>query len=253
MPKLKIGIFIIGSLLWESDPKRQRWRTERLNMTAQQQVRARTRYGRISSSRKCTYTMVFSTSTAPSTAIVVPCCRAVSSIDDLRKEARALAVAEGLGDKEKWLDFGAVGILLNPQSLKATEFLPLWRSYFSDHINADCEATRKAGRGENPSLSTDGQLNTEWPICNDLGTPNDCDILLATANAPDLNNDGTYPNAHQIAERCLDKRYTTYFSNNVRNGIFTADDPDIWAHIKKGEPSWIARDEFEEIDAALAV
>jgi len=250
MPVLKAGILIIGSLLWD-DAGREDWRRRRLCLESRQQVQVHTRYGRLSQSRNHTYTMVFSKSAAPSTAVVAPCRKSIRAAEDLFEEAGHLATAEGLADKAKWLSFGAVGILITRSSPSAADLLPSWSEYFRDHLNGKCEATRKGAPGESPSLGEDGLLNVVWPINKRLGAPNDCDVLLATANAPDLNADRTYPSPRQIAQRFLDSQYITYFSQNVRHGIFTADDSAIWQYIKAARPSWIEPAEAEEIESAI--
>ena len=54
------GVLIIGSLLWDVDKIRERWRDNFLDMKRKLPVAAPIRYGRVSSERKCTFTMVFS-------------------------------------------------------------------------------------------------------------------------------------------------------------------------------------------------
>ncbi len=195
--------------------------------------------------------MVFSTSAAQSTAVVVPCQNALSSFDDLRQESQQLAVAEGLGEGKTWKDFGAVGILSNPCSPEAQTLLEPWSKYFREHFNIDCKVTRVKGAGEEPSLQSDGVLNVAWPKCIRTQESSAYDILLATANAPNLNGDDSYPTAEQIADRFTQQQYITYFSENVKADIFTADDPEIWSNVTTWNPDWISVEERVCIDAAI--
>jgi hypothetical protein len=248
MAELKIGILIIGSLLWETERyDRPRWRAERLNMAARQLVETKTRYGRLSSTK--TYTMTFSESAGVSTAYVVPCREIVRKADDLFEEADRLARAEGLGSKERWSDFGAVGALSKPETNPPV--LDGWPEYFQHRVNDGCEATTAHGVGEAPSLNTNGFLNVAWPRCCDQGSPNDCDILLATANAPTLNDDGNYPMPAKIARKWIDAGQADYFRNNVMWGMRTAEDVEIWRHIRAADPAWAIGDEYNRLATIL--
>ena len=95
----QVGILIVGSLLWDTKEHRQRWRSARLDVAAGARVRAPIRYGRRSSSRGNTFTMVFSNELDAATeklgfGIAVPCKARVCSAQDLIEEAEA-AVAGG--------------------------------------------------------------------------------------------------------------------------------------------------------------
>jgi hypothetical protein len=196
--------------------------------------------------------MVFSTSAARSTAVVAPCVKPVNQFADLQAEAQRLAVAEGLADGDgPWKTFGAVGILLNSASLDARTMLEPWTKYFSEHFNTGCKATTTKANGEEPSLRRDGVLNVAWPESIATGKSHECDILLATANAPNLNVDGSYPTAQQIADRFIQQQYIKYFFENIRNGIYSADDPEIWARVQEANPEWMTRTMRASIDDAL--
>ena len=54
-----LGVLIIGSLFWDNST-RDEWRRDRLDLERRQYVRAPIRYGRQSTGRGCSYTMVFS-------------------------------------------------------------------------------------------------------------------------------------------------------------------------------------------------
>jgi hypothetical protein len=55
---LSIGVLTIGSLYW--DERRKAWRDSRLNLGDSWNVPMRIRYGRLSTGRDNSYTMVFS-------------------------------------------------------------------------------------------------------------------------------------------------------------------------------------------------
>ena len=95
---MRLGVLIIGSLYWDNSTIREEWRCERLEMDAAKHVEVPIRYGRLSSSRGCTYTMVFSMNLVRQNqfgrAIVVPYKRPVNSIKNLIEEAKRLWAAE---------------------------------------------------------------------------------------------------------------------------------------------------------------
>ena len=111
--EVKIGVLIIGSLFWDPSDPRKKWRCERLDpLVAKRHVRAPIRYGRKSSTRGNSYTMVFSAGLCEKKfgqAIVVPCRRPVRDTDDLVEEAvylwaarethvRAIIASRPIGD-----------------------------------------------------------------------------------------------------------------------------------------------------------
>src|SRR5205823_8142389 len=59
-PELRVGILVIGSLLWDIDSERVDWRHKRLDVNRSRKVLAPIRYGRLSQSRSDTFTMVIS-------------------------------------------------------------------------------------------------------------------------------------------------------------------------------------------------
>jgi hypothetical protein len=71
------GVLIIGSLIWDRENEnRIRWRNDFLDQAGQIKVPAPIRYGRVSSGRCCTFSMVFSDECnrpeLKGTAILVP-------------------------------------------------------------------------------------------------------------------------------------------------------------------------------------
>ncbi len=125
---LSIGILVIGSLAWDTEGGRPRWRTERLKDGGSVfcNVKVPIRYGRLSHTKLAkpglgTYTMVFADSVGcpPGDAKVFPCTFAVSNFEDLWLEARWLWAAEvKKANKEPSAsvasDWGCVALLRNP-------------------------------------------------------------------------------------------------------------------------------------------
>ena len=114
---MKLGVLIIGSLYWDDKPHRNKWRRERLCVDSQQHVKAPIRYGRLSHSRGCSYTMVFSASLSEEQfgqAIVVP-----FKSKDLISEAECLWTAERPPNKKPngriSADWGRVALVENPE------------------------------------------------------------------------------------------------------------------------------------------
>src|SRR5687768_3087047 len=121
---MRCGILIVGSLLWDQQVHRVQWREARLDMAGAVKTALAIRYGRRSSSRKDTYTMVLSPGDAAGQAIIVPTKAGMESASDLRAEAEALWQAEDKGAKGGILSrsWGAVGTQFLSQ--EAANILP---------------------------------------------------------------------------------------------------------------------------------
>ena len=78
-------------------------------------------------------------------------------------------------------------------------------------------------------VSSGGLLQIEWPRLLKGGAAADADLLLVTANDPEITAiSPTYPTPEAIAEawnRAGD--YEQYFWKNTDNGICTFEDPEI--------------------------
>jgi hypothetical protein len=99
---MRCGILIIGSLLWDDGRKgiRAAWRAGWLDVPAQVPVQAPVHYGRKSTSRSNTYTMVFGPGGQTGKAVLVPCAAEIETIDGLITEASALWQAEDANAKQ---------------------------------------------------------------------------------------------------------------------------------------------------------
>jgi hypothetical protein len=229
--ELAIGIYIVGSLYWEPDKCRSDWRESRFDVDHQFRVTAPIRYGRLSTNRGDTYTMVFSQSAGPGQAIAVRCKRSVSSAADLVTEAQHLWAAEMKASNPTGAicaTWGSVGLLVNEQSKVPTDLLASWaqrvrREPNYGHVSHAFD--------EGPVIDRSGRLLVRWPDLVDGSGPAPLDLLLATATDPTLANHGTqYASPETVAaawKRAPDR--VCYFRNNLRNGIRTFQDDAIEA------------------------
>ncbi len=224
MTDFKVAILIIGSLFW--NPDREAWRQKRLQDGPGIPVSAPIRYGRKSLSG--TYTMVFSNESRLGWALAVPCNSEVSTADQLVEEARELWAAERLRPKSNCMstDWGAVALLLNPKlDLNQTGLDEIRAGWLcrvkEEHKNYKCF---KHGDNEKRAVDQKGMLTIDWPR-TESGDLLAVDLLLATANQPCLNINGSYATPQEIAaawNRAPNR--PEYFCENRRVGITTADD-----------------------------
>ena len=230
---LSVGIWIVGSLLWDEHPTRKQWRQDRLDLARAIPIATPIRYGRCSSSRRNSYTMVFSEALSRDggkmgQAIVVPCQRAIRTIDDLIEEAECLWGAEmksASSNRRISADWGCVALAVNPKAAVPEHLLQGWSNRvaregkYGDLIHAEDEAA---------VVSSVGRLMLPWPLQKD-GSPLKLDAILATATNPTL-IDGRYPMAQEVADgwvRCADRTRVQYFWENRAHGIVTFQDDEI--------------------------
>lgn len=230
---MKCGILIIGSLYWDNENGREDWRKRRLDMNAGIPVRAPIYYGRKSASRGNTYTMTFRRNDPSGMAALVPCQREIETIDDLKDEAEALWKAEAPNSQPGAIGsgWGCIGALLG--SDEANEALvAAWNTHF------------RTTRAESLSVvSPDGNLDIPWPeIANEA--PVDLDVILATATKPVT----VPPGASSVADAWLGQNdsFERYFLENVRHGIRTSDDVEIWRRIEEWTPDWLKSDDYAQ-------
>ena len=232
------GVLIAGSLIWDDYPLRKEWRSKRLKMEARESVRAPIRYGRCSSSRSDTYTMVFSTSCvdeglATGTGIVVPFKSQLRDFGDVVCEATELWRVERKANSEargvvsaRW---GAVGLLINPHpNSNLTEELSTgWSQLAQVSPHYRSVSTNKV-EGEAAAVDgTTGQAGFSWNCLAPDGGVADLDILLFTATAPTLKN-GQYPTVEMISRAWRSAPLEAkYFRRNREWGITTHADGEI--------------------------
>jgi hypothetical protein len=201
-------------------------------------VRAPIRYGRRSTKRDNTFTMVFSRLVERSnygmgTAAVVKCRRPVTSVEHLNAEARRLWIAESPDGTpirpydESW---GAIGVLFNPHSRRASKLRESWVESHAGSLK------KKYGHltSERPLLDSARMLSFRWPLRPDGEPVRQCDVLLAAVTAPHLAGE-RYPSAAEIADAWIDgpAGREEYFFRNLEHGITTFQDGRIWARMKR--------------------
>ena len=233
--KLRVGVLILGSLLWDN-ANRERWR-RRLDMAAARPVWLPIRYGRLSGiQRSHTHTMVLSklwyAHRELGVGFTVPCTRPIQTADDLITEARELANAEGLAE---WT-WGAVGVLANPASKVPSEILAGWKDFAAETLR-NCDLFSQYAKSERSTLSPSGLLRLRWPTRVDNLKAINIDLLLATPTAPTL-IDGRYPRPLEIGETYARQDRPDYFVKNVRHRIRTAHDKNIWKSSLRLRPEW---------------
>lgn len=239
---LKAGILVIGSLLWDAERGRPEWREDRLDMASVRTVTAPIRYGRLSGKgRGFTYTMVFSRSAGTGHAVVVRCTRDVSTPADLVAEAEALWKAEQPGAAPgRIADYwGCVALLCNPDRTIPGEVLKAWAERVAEE---PCYGNVSYAQTEGRLINQNGLLLIDWPRLVEGGEPVPLDLLLATANDPEISaTRPKYPNVNQIAGawNAAGSRYAEYFWKNTDNGIRTFEDDQIRVLLHPREPGGV--------------
>lgn len=225
---MRVGVLVVGSLLWDERVERERWRESRLELDGRIQFPAPLRYGRTSSSRGNTFTMTIDRGMSTGRGVLIPCRQDVSTLKDLAQEAELLWAAESFQERPNVIGagWGCVGAIFREEGERlAAE----WSVYF------------KANGGKAiPPLTDDGALQMEWSKRWTDGAE-DVDIILATATRPDSANP-LIPDPLAVADRWADqsKGYEQYFFENVRNGIRTEDDFQIWQRLEARNPRWLS-------------
>ncbi len=210
------------------------------------------RYGRLSPSRSNTYTMVFSTRCYRrkplGTGWVIPCQRDVACFDDLLDEVCELAGAEGLNS---WT-WGAVALLKEFSHRLPPGFLGQWRRYFASKTRS-CRVIDTHLSSEWPALGKSGALRIRWPQPVE-GPRVELDLLLATPTEPTIIRRNRvshrYPSAQEVGAVFAKRNYPDYFINNIRNGITTPDDPQIWTAMIRIRPNW--KQQYSDVAQLLA-
>lgn len=235
---LSLGILIIGSLLWRQTEHRTNWRRNRLDCRVRHPVSVPIRYGRIS--RGNTYTMVFSCGLENEhlgCAVIVPCIRKVTSIENLIEEAEHLWVAEQVephrGAGKISGTWGCVGLLANPDSKIPLALSQGWGERENHEQNRNYGQLDHAP-DESPAVNDEGILQIAWPPLLDSGGGVPCDLLLATATKPTL-IDGRYATAEEVAHAWIEagEDSVEYFRSNREHGIITFQDEEIARYLKE--------------------
>lgn len=232
---LRGGAIIIGSLLWDNN-ERQEWRTDNLCQENRFQVYIPIRYGRCSSNRKNTYTMVFSNEcyskdVGLGKGWILPLKVKINSFDDLKIQAKEMGKAEGFDDgfSNTW---GATALILNPNKDIDESIRDEWEKLMGSKLNNHPLLSTKLKTEKSP-IDCNGFLSINWPDeVNSKNIINELDLLIATATKPSL-TDGQYPTVDQIADAMNKANYYEYFLENIKNEITTFQDEEILRRIHK--------------------
>ena len=221
--KFKGGVLIIGSLIWEESALRKKWRNENLDLDKQIKVKLPIRYGRISQTRNCTFTMVFSSDckTKLGQGIFLPF-KKDYSIEQIIKQGKLMIEAEHNRvvdfDRFNW-GWGCLGIITNPKI--EFEIEKFWKAKYGNGFNPDDYKIKD----EESIVLQSGKFNFDWPT-----ELNEYAFAIGTATKPNID---TYPSPDKIAERMVVNEYDEYFRKNLELGINTFQDKDIELKIKE--------------------
>ena len=230
----KGGVLIVGSLLWDNKEIRKNWRQENLIEVEKTLLNLPIRYGRISKTRNCTYSMVFSSDSKSTEKIgkgyFIPF-KSALSLNQIIEQGYKMIDAEH-NEKKKLNRFhwywGALGIVLNPDLENKNEvkekFEALkkrWNSKFKNGFNS----AEYAVGNEGSILPKAGYLDIDWQ--EELG---DFDFVIGTATKPKIES---YPTAKEIAMKMLVNKDDSYFKNNIKCSIKTFQDEDIILELGK--------------------
>lgn len=223
---MRCGVLIVGSLLWDSNPRRETWRKDRLDVDTAISVCAPFYYGRRSRTRNNTFTMTLSSGEPTSWGVLVSCKKEIDSIDDLSDEAVALWAAEDTKAHAGCIskNWGCIGAAFR-SSNQTVRIASDWECIFRRAVREPPTV---------PALVSNGHLNIPWPTTA-AGQPAHLDIILATVTVPD----STRPPPNEVADAWINSGNEDYFLNNVCNGIRTPDDKSIWLRFQECSPPWL--------------
>lgn len=236
---LRCGVLIVGSLLWSRDERggRAAWRDSRLDLAAAMQVAVPLRYGRRSGTWGNTFTMILDPAAPNGRALLAPCKAGVCSIADYLEEVHCLWAAEDNKPPTARFhkDWGCVAALFG-QKAAAAGLSEQWKRYF------------QAAKPPLPSaVGGEGLLNIPWPRTRDGELVTSADIILATATMP--RPAGESPSPRDVANAWIEQQegHERYFLENVRHGIRTAADAEIWAAIEEAQPHWLRFEQHADV------
>jgi len=241
--KIKGGVIIIGSLIWEdhlnnkkADNIRKEWRRQNL-INQPTLTKVPIRYGRESQTREDTYTMIFSKSCEDNLGqgLILPFNQDIITFEGLERQAIALAIAEGIYKADNLRltsNWGSVGLLINPK-LNETDFASKeliqkkWADIYHSYSDTFIDDNYKTNDENSSPITQDGFLNITWQTEMDA-----FDLLVAT---PVIPKPKSLLTANDIAKRMIDKNYQTYFQSNKWHRIATAVDDEIQLQLDNAE------------------
>jgi len=236
---VRCGVLIVGSLFWNEDEIgiRAAWRDKRLDLAGVMEVDAPLRYGRRSKGWGDTFTMILDPASPDGRALLAPCKADFQSFADLLDEVWWLWSAEHnklLADRfhKSW---GCVAALFGPRAT-AAGFPEQWKRHF------------QAAKPPLPcAVDEEGLLGVPWPRTLDGEIVTSVDIILATATMARPKNER--PSPRDVARAWIDQKggHERYFVENVRHGIRTAADAEIWSEIEEAQPEWLQSEGYADV------
>lgn len=187
----KGGVIIIDSLFWEDTAIRYKWKMLTLEgVDTKRPVSVPIRYGRQSSTRNDTYTMILSnhSSTQPGQAYILGLKDDIKNANALEKQAFALGAVEGFwtpGSPSINKTWGTVGLLINPNidtkdKANANVVRNWWIRLYQEYSNAFDHLQYRIEDDELPVIDKNGFLQIHW-----TEEMHDFDFLTVTAVVPE--------------------------------------------------------------------
>lgn len=227
--KFNGGVLIIGSLMWEESKIREEWRRNNLDVNKSKLINLPIRYGRISQSRNCTHSMIFSSECKVPDKIgkgyFIPF-KEEMTIGQILEQGKFMIDAEHNRvtklTRFNW-GWGCLGIAFNPRISedKLENFSSRWSEKYGNGFNPN---QYKIGE-EEPVVSKEGCLKIDWQ--DEL---EETEFIIGTATKPNVKE---YPRARKIAQKMLVNEYDLYYRNNQNVSIKTFQDEEIELEINK--------------------
>ena len=223
-------------MFWEETEIRDKWRKENLNFDEKKLIDLPIRYGRISETRKCTYSMVFSTDCKSKEKIgkgyFIPFKKTLTLLEIIEQGIKIINAEHNKVvefNRFNW-SWGCLGLSINSilnseeskSNNKVDSLLALWKAKFGkkfepNHYKADLE---------DPIMTSEGILKINWQ--DDVLL--DYDFVIGTATKPELKS---YPDSERIAIKMAVNEYDEYFVNNRKSSITTFQDTVIETELNK--------------------
>ena len=238
---IKGGVIIIGSLRWENEQnaiqektsknvaiKRAHWRDTNLDLENEERHKLPIKYGRCSSTRRCTYTMVFSNLALEkeSHGLVIPYKKEIDFNNYVNFEQQALLLAdvEGIskGNNKLLKEWGCIGLYVNPKSNHINKIKSNWEilKLIDNNYNKESKQYR---------IEDDLLLEKDYTLSSDCLIETGLDFLFFTYIKPQHRNSeiNVFPTSQEIADEINRSGYKTYFEENRKCGIITFEDEEI--------------------------
>lgn len=224
----KGGVLIAGSLLWDRSEIRTCWRNENFDIEKKVLINLPIRYGRISSTRNCTYTMVYSSECKSEEKIgkgyFIPFTQSMSVLEIISQSKK---IVDAEHNEETELDrfnwgWGCLGLSINPDlensdqnTFKVKQLKESWEKKYGSRF----EPTDYKVDSEEPIMTKEGILKIDWQ--EELSN---FDFAIGTATKPKI---AKYPGSKKIAIKMIVNEDDEYFRENRNLLITTFQDGEI--------------------------